>query len=171
VNVGLLIAFAAAAIAWWLLDRSTLGFRFRITGKSPNAARTAGIDAKRTLIAAFLVSGAFVGLAGVVQLTSTDLFLTTNGPQGYASSIGFSAITVALLGRNRPLGIVLGAILIGALVNGAYGVEAATGISTDLTTIVQAVMVLCVAAPAMVARIFRLRPGNALSLEFGGWGT
>jgi simple sugar transport system permease protein len=168
---GVLIALAAAVVGWWLLDRSTMGFRFRITGASPHAARTAGIDAKRTLIAVFLVSGAFVGLAGMVQLNGSDLFLQSSGPQGYASTIGFSAITVALLGRNRPLGIVLGAILIGALVNGAVGVEAATGISTDLTTIVQAVMVLCVAAPAMVARIFHLRPGNAVSLEFGGWGT
>ena len=86
-------------------------------------------------------------------------------------AISFSAITVALLGRNRPLGIVLGAILIGALTNGAYTVEAQTGISTDLTTIIQAVMVLCVAAPALVARIFRLREGSAVSLGFAGWGT
>jgi simple sugar transport system permease protein len=171
VNVGLIIALVAAVVAWWILARSTLGFRFRVTGASPAAARTAGIDAKRTVIAALLVSGAFVGLAGMVQLTSTDLFLTTNGPQGYAPAIGFSAITVALLGRNRPLGIVLGAVLIGALINGAYNVEAATGVSTDLTTIIQAVMVLCVAAPAMVAHIFRLRQGNAVSLEFGGWAT
>ncbi|HXW38447.1 MAG TPA: hypothetical protein VEJ44_02035, partial [Acidimicrobiales bacterium] len=170
VNVGLIIALLAAVIAWWLLDRSTLGFRFRMTGASPHAARTAGVDAKRTLILVFLVSGAFVGLAGMVQVTSVDLFLSSAGPQGYAVTIGLSAITVALLGRNRPLGIVLGAILIGALSNGAFNVEAVTGISTDLTTIIQAVMVLCVAAPAMVARIFRLRPGNAATVEFGGWG-
>ena len=171
VGVGFLIALAAAGLAWWLLARSTLGFRFRVTGGSPNAARTAGIDAKRTVISVLVVGGGFVGLAGVVQLLSTDLFLSTNSPQGYSSAIGFGAITVALLGRNRPLGIVLGAILIGALTNGAYTVEAQTGISTDLTTIIQAVMVLCVAAPALVARIFRLREGSAVSLGFAGWGT
>jgi simple sugar transport system permease protein len=169
VNVGLLIALACAVFVSWLLRRSTLGFRFRMTGANPHAARTAGVNARRTLIVVFLVSGAFVGLAGVVQLTSIDLFLSSSGPQGYAVTIGFSAITVALLGRNRPLGIVLGALLIGALSNGAFAVEAETGISTYLTSIIQAVMVLCVAAPALVATIFHLRPGNASSLEFGGW--
>jgi ABC-type uncharacterized transport system permease subunit len=170
VNVGLIIALLAAGVAWWLLDRSTVGFRFRMTGASPHAARTAGVNAKWTLILVFLVSGGFVGLAGGVQVTSIDLFLSSSGPQGYAATVGFGAITVALLGRNRPLGIILGSLLIGALSNGAFNVEALTGISTDLSNVILWIMVLCVAAPAMVARIFHLRPGTTESINFAGWG-
>lgn len=171
VDLGLPIALAAAVIAWWLLDRSTMGFRFRMTGASPSAARTAGVDAKRTTILVFLVSGAFVGLAGTIQLVGFDNAIGNIGPQGYQGAIGFTAITVALLGRNRPIGIVFGSVLIGALVWGAFQVEAQAGISPDLTNVIQGVMLLCVATPALVAHIFRLRPGTAASFKFGGWGT
>lgn len=170
VDVGLLIALAAAVVAWWILNRSTMGFRFRMTGASPHAARTAGVDAKRTTIVVFLVSGAFVGLAGTIQLIGFDHAIGNIGPQGYQSAIGFTAITVALLGRNRPIGIIFGSILIGALVWGAFQVEAQSGISPDLTNVIQGVMLLCVATPAMVARLFHLRPGSVPSFNFGGWG-
>ncbi len=170
VNVGLLIAVAMVGVAWWVLDRSTMGFRFRITGASPHAAKTAGINAKRTLIVVFLVSGGFCGLAGTVQFAGSDLYLQWGGPQGYAIFIGFTAITVALLGRNRPVGILVGAILIGALTFGAFNVEANDGISTDLTTVIEAVMLICVATPALVARIFHLRAGAQSTFNFSGWG-
>ncbi len=169
-NVGLPIALGAVVLAWWILDRSTMGFRFRITGASPNAARTAGIDAKRTTILVLVVSGAFVGLAGTVQLIGLDRYMTWGGPQGYATGIGFTAITVALIGRNRPFGILCGAILIGALNWGAFNVESAANISTDLTSIIQAVMLLCIATPAAIAKIFHLRQGTSATFNFSGWG-
>ena len=171
VDLGLPIALLAAVVAWWLMDRSTLGFRFRMTGASPHAARTAGVSARRTTILVFLVSGAFVGLAGTVQLVGFDHAIGNVGTQGYQGAIGFTAITVALLGRNRPLGIVFGSILIGALTWGAFQVESQSGISPDLTNVIQGVMLLCVATPAMVARLFHLRPGSAASFRFSGWGT
>jgi ABC-type uncharacterized transport system permease subunit len=169
-NVGILIALAAAVIAWWLLDRSTLGFTFRVTGASPSAARNAGMSAKRTTVIVFLISGAFVGLAGMVQLFGNDFFISQVGAQGYQASVGFTAITAALVGRNRPLGITLGALLIAALNTGVTNAEANLGVFPDLSTIILAAMVLCVATPAMVAHLFRLRPGNVVTFNFGGWG-
>jgi simple sugar transport system permease protein len=171
VNVGLIIAIVAAVVAWWLMDRSTLGFRFRVTGASPRAARTAGIDSKHITVLVFLVSGAFVGLAGMVQVSGIDLFIENIGQQGYASTLGFTAITVALLGRNRPLGILLGSFLIAALTWGATNAEATLGIFPDLSSIILAVMVLCVATPALISAMFHLKKGSAASFNLGGWGS
>ena len=168
VNGGFLLALAAVAGVWWLMQRSTLGFRFRVIGSNPLAGRAAGMDAKMATILVLTLSGALVGLAGMSTLAGTDFFLST----GYGGANGFNAITVALLGRNKPQGVLLGALLFGALTAGGRYMQAHTGVPFDLTAVIQAVIVFFVATPALVQEIFRLRsaPGEKKILLFTkGW--
>ena len=86
------------------MRKSTLGFEFKVIGANPSAGRTAGMNAGRATMLVLTLSGALVGLAGMSTLSGTDFFLST----GYGGNTGFYAITVALVGRNRPMGVVLG---------------------------------------------------------------
>ena len=95
----------------WFMRRSTLGFEFRVIGSNPAAGRNAGMDARLATVLVLTISGALVGLAGMTTLAGTDFFMSS----GYGGSNGFNGITVALLGRNRPLGVVLGSLLFAAL--------------------------------------------------------
>jgi general nucleoside transport system permease protein len=167
VNFGLIVALAVAGGASWFMRRSTLGFTFRVIGSNADAGRTAGMDAGRATILVLTISGALVGLAGMSTLSGTDFFLSS----GYGGAIGFNAITVALLGRNKPLGVVLGSLLFAALLTGGRYMQAATGIPIDLTTVIQAVIVFFVATPALIREIFRLRPAGAhkILLFTKGW--
>ena len=167
VNAGLIVALVVAAGASWFMRRSTLGFTFRVIGSNPTAGRTAGMDAKRATILVLTISGALVGLDGMSTLAGTDFFLSS----GYGGGTGFNAITVALLGRNKPIGVVLGSLLFASLVTGGRYMQAATGIPIDLTTVIQAVIVFCVATPALIREIFRLREAGTgkILLFTKGW--
>ncbi|GMA22362.1 hypothetical protein GCM10025864_01210 [Luteimicrobium album] len=151
-NAGFLVAILAAVFVWWLMTRSTWGFRFRAVGSNPNASRNAGIGVATTFIAVMAVSGALAGLAGAVQVLGTEKSLTG----GIAGSLGFDAITVALLGRSKPLGIFFAGLLYAALDVGGRSMEAATGTPIDLVLVIQSLVVLFIAAPPLVRAIFRL---------------
>jgi simple sugar transport system permease protein len=168
VNLGLIVALVVAAAASWFMRRSRLGFSFRVIGLNPDAGKTAGMDVGRATILVMMLSGALAGLAGMATLSGTDFFLST----GYGGALGFSAITVALLGRNRPAGVVLGSLLFAALISGGRGMQAATGIPNDLTTVIQAIIVFFVATPALVREVFHLRDTGAGLTPIGtkGWG-
>ena len=153
VGVGFLIALAAAAATAWLLSRSTLGFEFRAVGASPSAARSAGINVERVWVLAFLIAGGLAGLSAGTIVQGQTAPLTFNSYGTY----GFDGITVALLGRARPLGVVLAALLFGALNAGGTVMEAATGVPSDVTTVIEALIVLFVAAPPLIRVLFRLR--------------
>lgn len=172
VNWGLAVAALVVVFAWWLLERSSLGFEFRVSGANPNAARVAGINPRKVTIVAFMISGALAGVAGFTQLSGVNHYLDGNFLIGSAG-IGFTAITVALLGRNHPIGIVWGSLLFAALGVGGRATQAITGIPNDLAIIIQYVIVLCVATPAMVQEIFRLRAIRAgtVQLATAGWGS
>lgn len=159
VNVGLLLALGAAWLVWWILERSTIGLEFRAVGANPNAARTAGINVKRAITSVMLLAGALSGLAGVNQVLggATEYALTN----GIAGDIGFDAITVALLGRSSPLGVVLAGILMGGLRAGGSAMQAATSTPIDIVLVVQSLIVLFIAAPPLVRKIFRLRAPQA----------
>ncbi|WP_371152620.1 ABC transporter permease [Buchananella felis] len=152
IHVGFLVAIVAAIFVWWLLERSTWGFEFRATGLNPHAARTAGISVERVTVLAMLVSGGLAGLAGTAPVLATEKVLTN----GVAGSFGFDAITVALLGRSRPLGTVLAGLLFGALRAGGVLMQTSTRIPIDIVLVVQSVIVLLIAAPPLVRAIFRL---------------
>ena len=152
-NLGFVIVVAITAVVWWLINRSTLGFRFRAVGENPHAARTAGMNVKNIYLYAMLISGALAGVAGSTQVLGT---LTTGFSSGIDAGIGFDAITVALLGRSRPWGVFGAGILFGALKAGGYSMQAADGVPIDIVLVVQSLIVLFVAAPPLVRSIFRL---------------
>jgi general nucleoside transport system permease protein len=168
VNVGLILALAVALGASWFMRKSTLGFEFKVIGANPSAGRAAGMNAGRATVLVLTLSGALVGLAGMSTLAGTDFFLSS----GYGGDIGFYAITVALVGRNRPLGVVLGSLLFAALSTGGRYMQATTNIPLDLTSVIQAVIVFLVATPALVREIFHLREAGAgkILLFTKGWG-
>jgi len=153
-HLGFILALLAAVFVWWLLSRSTIGFELRAVGANADASRTAGMSVGRAYIIAMVVAGALAGLAGAQQVLGTDLPLT----DGVAASVGFDAITVALLGRGTPLGTVLAGLLFGALNAGGLQMQLITQTPLTLTTVLQAVIVLFVAAPALVRSIFRFLP-------------
>ncbi|HEV2427854.1 MAG TPA: ABC transporter permease [Acidimicrobiales bacterium] len=172
VNWGLAIAAGVVVFAWWLLERSSLGFEFRVSGANPHAAQVAGINSRKVTIVAFMISGALAGLAGITQLSGVNHYLDGNFLIGSAG-IGFTAITVSLLGRNHPIGIVWGSLLFAALGVGGRATQAITGIPNDLAIIVEYVIVLCVATPAMIQEIFRLKAirASTVQLATAGWGS
>jgi general nucleoside transport system permease protein len=153
VHFGIFLALAAAAAVAWLLSRSTLGFRLRAVGSNPDAARTAGMNVERTYMLAMVLAGALAGLAGVNQSLGTSYTLTP----GISANIGFDAITVALLGRASPWGTVLAGLLFGALRAGGVQMQAQTGTPIDVVTVIQALVVIFIAAPPLIRAIFRLK--------------
>lgn len=150
---GFLLAILATALVWFLINRSSVGFQFRAVGENPHAARVAGINVKNVYVYAMLISGGLVGLAGVSQVLGT---VTTGFSDGIDAGIGFDAITVALLGRSRPIGVFFAGILFGALKAGGYSMQAAQGVPIDIVLVVQSLIVLFIAAPPLVRAIFRL---------------
>ena len=129
----------------WLLNRSTLGFEYRAIGANPRAARTAGMLVSRGYITVMLISGALAGLAGVTQLAGTEKILDAD----IAGSIGFDAITVALLGRSKPWGTFFAAILFGAFKAGGTSMAVNADVSIDIVAVVQSLIVLFIAAPPL----------------------
>ena len=158
VNVGFLIAILATIFVWYIVNRSSLGFRFRAVGENPSAARVAGINVKMVYILAMVFSGGLVGLAGADQVLGN----TTSGfSSGVDAGIGFDAITVALLGRSRPWGVFFSGLLFGALKAGGYNMQASQQIPIDIVLVVQSVIVLLIAAPPLVRTVFHLpKPGS-----------
>ncbi|ROS52995.1 ABC transporter permease [Frigoribacterium sp. PhB24] len=152
-NWGFVLVIVITAVVWWLINRSTLGFRFRAVGENPHAARTAGMNVKNIYLYAMLISGALAGVAGSTQVLGT---LTSGFTSGIDAGIGFDAITVALLGRSRPWGVFGAGVLFGALKAGGYSMQAANGVPIDIVLVVQSLIVLFVAAPPLVRAIFRL---------------
>jgi len=166
INAGFLLALACAFAVWWLLNRTTTGFEFRSVGKNPSAARVAGMNVERSWILVFVIAGGLAGLAGSAVIQGTDFTLNNQSFGTY----GIDAITVALLGFGRPLGVVLAGLLFGALHAGAPLMQAQTGTPVDMVEVLQAVVVLMIAAPPLIRAIFRLRgAGGGLEVLARGW--
>lgn len=149
-HAGLFIMLLAVALVYWLLFRSKLGFAFRISGENPGAARYAGIHAGLTVVLAMAIAGALAGLAGATQISG----VLGRATPGFTAGIGFDAIAVALLGRSHPVGILLAGLLFGALEAGGRQMQVDAGVSIDLIGIIQALIIIFVAAPLLVRRIF-----------------
>src|SRR5215813_9949989 len=161
VDLGFLVGIAAAVGLWWLLSRSTVGFQFRAVGANPSAARSAGMDVERSWVLVMLLAGGLAGLGGAAVILGPLQQLTFNSYGTY----GFDGITVALLGRASPLGVVLAALLFGALHAGGTNMEAATQVPSDIVEVLQGLIVLFVAAPPLIRAVFRLRRARAAGLE------
>ncbi|KQP65036.1 ABC transporter permease [Nocardioides sp. Leaf285] len=166
-HLGIVLAVLAALVVWWLLERSTLGFEMRAVGANPDAARTAGMSVPRVYVTAMTLAGVLAGLA----VTMTVLGQQNSVTDQVAGTVGFDAITVALLGRATPVGTVLAGLLFGALSAGGLSMQGAAGIAPELSQVLQALIVLFVAAPALVRGIFRIKGrGQGSSVEAKGWG-
>ena len=166
IHVGIFIAILAAVFVWWLLNKSTLGFKFRAVGANANAARTAGISIPFVTTITMFICGGLAGLGGAVHILGTEYSLAA----GIAGSIGFDAITVALLGQATPIGTVFGALLFGALQTGGRTLLSNTGTSPDIVQVIQALIVLFIAAPALMKSIFRVKKSFAdKSMTAKGW--
>ncbi len=156
-HAGIFLAIAAVAACWWLLSRSTLGFRLKAVGSNSAAARTAGIKIDRNYIIVMLISGALAGLVGCSQVLGTRLKLTPDIDDG----LGFDAITVALLGRGSPIGTVGAGLLFGAFRAGGVVISVDTSTPSDIVSVLEPLMVLFIAAPALIRGIFRLRAARS----------
>ena len=157
INVGFLIALACALGVWWLLNRTTTGFEFRSVGANASAARVAGMNVERSWVLVFLIGGGLAGLAGSAVIQGTDFTLN---PQSFGT-YGIDAITVALLGLGRPGGVVAAGLLFGALHAGSPGMQTVTSTPVQIVQVLQALIVLFVAAPPLIRAIFRLRAARA----------
>jgi general nucleoside transport system permease protein len=168
-NWGIIVAVLAAAGTAWLLTRSTIGFRFRMLGANQSAARAAGVNIGAMMTLVMLISGGLAGLAGGVQVLGINNSLGLN----YGDTLGFTAITVALLGRSTPLGVVLASLLYGALDAGQTTMQATTGVPVDLILVIQAVIVFFIAAPALIRDIYRIKGAGGSSMQAftGGWSS
>jgi simple sugar transport system permease protein len=153
INAGFLIAIACAFAIWWLLNRTTTGFEFRSVGANPSASRVAGIKVERSWVLAMLIAGGLAGLAGSAVIQGTDFTLN---PQSFGT-YGIDAITVALLGLGRPWGVVWAGLLFGALHAGSPGMQTVTSTPVQIVQVLQALIVLFVAAPPLIRAMFRLR--------------
>ncbi|WP_230198244.1 ABC transporter permease [Flaviflexus massiliensis] len=161
-HAGILVAILATIFVWWLLERSKFGFELRAVGSNPNASETAGMSTGKVITLTMFVSAGLCGLAGANQVLGTFGSLTP----AVAGTIGFDAITVALLGRNKPVGIFLAGLLFGAFSAGAPLMQGA-GVPVDMILILQSVIVLLIAAPPLIRWIFRLpKPDNKTYREY-----
>lgn len=166
-HLGFFLALLAAVGVYWLLFRTPLGFEMRSVGANPSAARCSGMDVPRIYVVAMALSGALAGMAGAVQVQGVDHWVG----QGFSPGYGFDSIALALLGRSHPGGVVLASLLFGTLRSGATRMQSVAGIPIDIVTIIQALVIAFIAAPALVRALFRLRAGEeGAGLFTRGWG-
>jgi len=163
-NLGFILAAACVVGVAWLLQRSTLGFKFRMLGANREAARVAGVNISLQYVLAMTLAGAIVGLAGTFMVLGVDYQVAA----GYGGTIGFDGITVAILGQGNPYGVGLSALLFGAFAAGGRTMQLDANIPLQLVQVLQAVLVLFVAAPGVIRTIFRIRVRGA-GRVFGGW--
>jgi len=160
-HAGVLIAFAAVPIVWWILYRTTIGFEVRTVGANPDAARYAGMRPKLLITGTMAAAGLLAGLAGAIEI----LGVQNNLPATYATTVGFDAITVALLGRANPWGILFGGILLGALRAGAPLMQIQAGVPIQMVDILQGVILFFLAADLIVRWVFRIRDAKGTDVD------
>ena len=165
VHLGFILALLMAWFVYWLLFKSTIGFEFRAVGMSPSAARYAGMNVTRVIVMVMATAGAIAGMGGA-SLTLGEL---GRASPGFVGGAGFDSIALALLGRSHPLGVVLAGVLFGALRAGGRTMQAQTAVGIDLITIVQALVIVFIAAPELVRAIFRVRTGEKMERLTSGW--
>ena len=166
VHWGFIFALLVAWFIWWLLNKTTLGFEIRTMGANPDAAKYAGINVKRMIIITMTLSGLLAGMAGTIEVTG----LNYRHELGFSIGYGFDAIGIALLGKSHPLGVVLASILFAAMRNGATRMQFLTQMPVDLISMLQALILLFVAADAIIRYIYRIKAQGERVVLTRGWG-
>jgi simple sugar transport system permease protein len=168
VDVGIIMALLVAGVVLWLLDRSTIGFEMNAVGANPTAATAAGMDVGRATVRAMTFAGVAGGLAGGALILGVQGRITP----GFSAGLGFDGITVALLGRGTVGGTVIAGLLLGALKAGGRAMQARSGTSLDLVVVIQALIIVFIAAPGLVRAIFRVRAPTTQTTQISqGWGA
>jgi general nucleoside transport system permease protein len=158
-HFGVLLAFLCIPLSYWFLWRTTTGFEIRSVGANPTAARYAGMNPRRMIIMTMSLCGAFAGMAGAIEILRLGYY-----PAVFGTSIGFDGITVALLGQGNPIGIMLSALLLGAMRAGAPLMQIKAGVPVEIIDVIQGVILIFLAAEVIVRKIFRLKaaaPGTS----------
>jgi general nucleoside transport system permease protein len=167
-NAGFLLALLVAWGVWWLLFKTTIGYEIRTVGHNPRAAKYAGINVPRNYIITMVISGGLAGLAASTDILGVLRFM----PNAFSAGYGFDAIALALLGKSHPLGVVLASLLFGALRAGARNMQGIARVPIDITSILQGLIIVFIAAPEIIRLIYRVRQpleGEAIDLTHG-WG-
>jgi simple sugar transport system permease protein len=151
-HLGVLIALAVIPLAYFLIYRTTLGFEIRTVGANPDAARYAGMNPRRLIILTMSLCGLFAGLGGTLEILTLGYY-----PAIFGTTIGFAGITVALLGRAHPVGILLAALLFGAMRAGAPGMQITAKVPVEIIDVIQGLILLFLAAEVVIRRLLRIR--------------
>jgi simple sugar transport system permease protein len=167
-HAGFFIALIAAWLVWWLLFKTTWGLNLRTVGTNPRAARYAGLNTSKSIMIGMTLSGALAGMAGAVQILAVNHSMAL----GLSSGYGFDSIALSLIGNNHPAGVILSSLLFGTLRNGATRMMVVSAIPIDIVDVIQAIILMFVAAPAIIRTIYRLRkPKHEEQQVFlSGWG-
>lgn len=167
-HLGFFIALGFAWLVWWFLFKTTWGFELRTVGVNPTAARYAGMSITLFTVLGMTLSGALAGMAGANEVMG----LNHNLALAFSSGYGFDSIALALIGKSNPVGVVLASLLFGTLRNGATRMQVVANIPIDIISVLQAIILAFIAAPAIIRTIYRLRaPSEAEQAVFThGWG-
>jgi ABC-type uncharacterized transport system permease subunit len=155
-SLGILIALAVVPIAYVLIYRTTLGFEIRTAGANPSAARYAGMSPRRLIILTMSLCGLFAGLAGAIEILDLGYY-----PAVFGTTIGFAGITVGLLGRAHPVGILLAALLLGGMRAGAPAMQITAKIPIEIIDVIQGLILVFLAAEVVIRQVFRIRAERA----------
>jgi len=166
IPIGFVIAVVLAVACWWMLSRSTLGFRFNTVGANKHAAGYAGINIARIVTLSMILGGGLAGLAGALEAEGT-LYRFEPAVGG---TLGFDGITIALLARANPLATIPAAFLVGVLRTGAAGLQFETGIAPEVVDVLLAIILLMVSIPVLGKWIFRSR-ADKVSAASTSWGN
>jgi ABC-type uncharacterized transport system permease subunit len=171
IHWGFVLALVAALLTGWFLFKTTWGFELRTVGANPDAARYSGMSVGKAFVLAMFLSGGLAGLAGVVQ----GLGISHTIALGFQAGYGFDAIALALLGKSHPAGVVAASLLFGGLRAGAARMQSVAGIPTEIVQIVQALVIVFIAAPPIIRTLYRLRKPREEEAEVSvfsrGWGA
>jgi simple sugar transport system permease protein len=139
-------------LAYILIYRTTLGFEIRTVGANPSAARYAGMSPRKLIVLTMSLCGLFAGLAGAIEILQLGYY-----PAVFGTSIGFTGITVALLGRAHPVGILLAGLLLGAMRAGAPSMQITADIPLEIIDVIQGLILLFLAAELVIRRLLHIR--------------
>jgi len=167
ISWGFVIAILFAVLTWWVLWKTTIGFEIRTVGQNPHAAKYAGVKVARTVILTMILSGFLAGIGGSIETQG----VVGRYQPGFNAGLGFDGITIALLGKTHPFGVIPAAILVGAMKAGASQMQFSADVAKEITDVIQALILFFVAADMIVRRVFRMRAaGDEAVTLTTGWG-
>lgn len=166
IPVGFFIAVLFAVIVWWLLQHTTLGFEIRTVGQNPDAAEYSGVKVARTVILTMVLSAFIAGLGGSVETQG----VVGRYQPGFNVGLGFDGITIALLGKTSPFGVIPAAVLVGAMEAGSSQMQFSADVAKEIVDVIQALILFFVAADVIVRWILRIREEEEGLTLTTGWG-